>query len=226
MVRSEKDLRIVEHCYAEKVEISIMSHQHFTKAEELAKNGQFEEALSYYNQAVNSEPKNPHYYSQRGVCFFHLKRLEKSLEDMNTAVGLEPEYSYRYASRAYIRDAKGDVSGAVADYQKAIELDPSDAVAHNNLGLLEEKLGYIEASKKNFKKADDLAKLLENTGVVTEEELLASQAPPPENIQKIVDQEKEVKNDSNVVKEMKSVLTTKASFKEFISFIKNGFKRE
>jgi len=203
-----------------------MSNAHFSKAEELAKNRQFEEALSHYNQAVNSEPSNPHFYSQRGVCFYHLKQLEKSLNDMNSAVKLDPTYSYRYASRAYIRDAKGDVKGAVADYQKAIELDPTDAVAHNNLGLLEEKLGYIEASKKNFKKADELAKLLEDTGVVTEEELIASQAPEPENIQKQVDEEKVVKNESNVAKEMKQVLTKKDSFKEFISFIKNGFKHE
>jgi len=190
-----------------------MSNAHFIKAEELAKNRQFEEAFSHYNQAINAEPENPHFYSQRAVCFYHLKQLEKSLADMNTAVDLEPTYSYRYASRAYIRDAKGDVKGAVADYQKAIELDPTDAVAHNNLGLLEEKLGYIEASKKNFKKADELAKLLEDTA-------------EPENIQKQVDEEKVVKNESNVAKEMKQVLTKKDSFKEFISFIKKGFKHE
>jgi len=201
-----------------------MSNPDFIKAEQLAKNEQFEEALTLYNQAVNSEPKNPRIYSQRGVCFFHLKQLENALKDMNRAVELDSEYSYRYASRAYIKDAMGDVKGAIEDYKKAIELDPDDAVSYNNLGLLEEKLGYIEASKKNFKKADDLAKMLEETGVVTESELMASEVTKPENIQKQIDKEKKQQKDASVVGEMKSVLTKKESFKEFIRFIKNGFK--
>lgn len=199
-------------------------HPDFIRAEELMKASNYQEALVLFNSVIESVPNHPVYHSQRGVCFFHLKDLEASLKDMNVSVKLDPTYSYRYSSRAYIKDAMGDVKGAILDYKKATELDPEDAVSFNNMGLLEEKLGYIEASKKNFKKADELAKLLEGTGVVTEEELLNSKTEDPINIQKRIDDEKKEKNNSSLAKEIGNVFKQKESFKEFLAFIKNGFK--
>ena len=196
----------------------------FIKAEELMKAQSFDEALKLFNSAVQADPANPVYVSQRGVCYYHLKDLKSALDDMNKSVELDPTYSYRYASRAYMRDAMGDVKGALEDYTKATELDPDDAVSFNNLGLIEEKLGYMESSKKSFKKADDLAKMLEETGIVTEEELMASQEEKPQNIQKELDEVKEVVKETSLTQEMGNVFRKKDVFKEFVSFIKNGFK--
>ena len=143
---------------------------------------------------------------------------------MNTAVKLDPGYSYRYSSRAYIKDAMGDVKGAIEDYKRAIDLDPSDAVSYNNLGMLEEKLGYLEASKENFKKADELAKIFEETGIVTEDELKGTAENSPQNIQKEIDSEEAERSSSSVFNEIKKVFTSKDSLKDFISFVKNGFR--
>ena len=196
----------------------------FIKAEELMKAQSYNEALKLFNSVIKSEPTNPVYVSQRGVCFYHLKDLKSALKDMNKSVDLDPAYSYRYASRAYMRDAMGDVKGAIEDYTRATELDPDDAVSFNNLGLLEEKLGYMESSKKSFKKADDLAKLLEETGIVTEEELMASQTEKPQNIQKEIDEVKEVVKETSMTQEIGNVFRKKDVFREFLSFVRNGFK--
>jgi tetratricopeptide (TPR) repeat protein len=189
----------------------------FIKAEELMKAQSYDEALKLLNSVIKSAPTNPVYVSQRGVCFYHLKDLKSALKDMNKSVDLDPAYSYRYASRAYMRDAMGDVKGAT-------ELDPDDAVSFNNLGLLEEKLGYMESSKKSFKKADDLAKMLEETGIVTEEELMASQTEKPQNIQKEIDEGKEVVKETSMSQEIGNVFRKKDVFREFLSFVRNGFK--
>ncbi|MFK7758049.1 MAG: tetratricopeptide repeat protein [Flavobacteriales bacterium] len=196
----------------------------FLQAETLMKAGSYQAAFTLFSAAIKAEPNNPVYYSQRGVCYFHLKDLKSALKDMNKSVELDPDYSYRYASRAYIKDASGDVLGAIADYQKAVELDPEDAVSYNNLGLLEEKLGYMESSKKSFKKADDLAKMLEETGIVTERELLESVGEKPTNIQKEIDAESEEQTSSSLTQEIGNVFKKKDVFKEFVQFIKNGFK--
>ncbi len=199
-------------------------HPSFVKAEELMASSNYEQAMELFDLAIKEESSNPIYYSQRGVCFYHLKNLEAALRDMNKSVELDPTYSYRYASRAYIKDAMGNVVGAIEDYKKATELDPEDAVSFNNLGLLEEKLGYMESSKKSFKKADELAKLLEGTGVVTEDELLQSSEEAPRNIQKELDKKKEETNKSSIVKEIGGVFRRKDTLKEFILFVKSGFK--
>jgi Flp pilus assembly protein TadD len=182
------------------------------KAIEAYQSKDFENAVYWYSRAISVSPDDAELYSERGVAYYHRNMLKESLEDMNRAQELQPEKPYRYSSRAYIRDAMGDTKGAVEDYKIAVKLDPEDAVAHNNLGLLEEKLGHVSQAKALFDLADALAK---NEGGGNPEDYR------PKNIQKEIDQEEKSKTFG---KEVASVFTTKEGFKEFLSFVRNGFK--
>lgn len=191
----------------------------YIKAVECLKATDYAEALNWINKAIQKEEQRPDYYSERGVIYFHLEKLDLAIQDMDKAVSLQPDYSYRYSSRAFIRSVMKNVDGAIADYEKAIELDPEDSVAHNNLGLLLEKKGYEAKSKANFARADELA------GVSPERAIHA-----PEPTDGIEVKPKKIKIDAvDSVEESKGqiakkVLTDKSTFKEFIQFIKNGFK--
>lgn len=193
-----------------------MSKTHYEIAKEEINNKSFQKAINALNKAIESEPTNPIYYSERGVCYFHLDMKKQALTDMNKSVELDPEYSYRYASRAFIKDSLGDIKGAVEDYEIAVRLDPDDAVAYNNLGLLQEKMGYMQQSKANFEKADELAKMLEENGIEYNNEL------KPTNLQKEIDEENK---NLTTKKVMFDIFKSKENFKEFIQFIKNGFKK-
>lgn len=195
-----------------------MESKHYIKAQEFIKKEEYTSALNQLNKAIDEQPKNPHYYSHRGVTFFHLGDMISSLNDMNTSVELEPDYGYRYASRAYIKGAMGNIEGAIEDYTKATELDPEDSVSFNNLGLMQEKLGYEKKAKENFEKADKLAALLEDTGVESKEKL------KPRNIQKEINQEKRQKEEQTRGRIILNIFTKKETFKEFFKFVKNGFK--
>lgn len=188
---------------------------YIAKAEKKYADHDFKEAIYWYTRAIAEAPKQADLFSERAVAFFHNKELGSSLEDMNKAQELEPENAYRYASRAYIRDAMGDLNGAISDYQIAVKLDPEDAIAHNNLGLLTEKMGHQQQAKVFFDFADKLAReQAEKTGQPIEQ---------PRNIQHEVDASK---SEKSLAGEMGKVFTSKQSFKEFIGFIKNGFKSE
>jgi Flp pilus assembly protein TadD len=173
----------------------------------------FKTAIDWFSQALNLDGNDADLYSTRGVAYFHLGDLPASLQDLNTAQSLEPNNPYRYSSRAYIKDAMGDTHGAILDYQKTIELDPEDAVAFNNLGMLEEKLGHQAKAQTLFKFADDLARG-ENPTPETFER--------PKNIQKEINEKRKEESLGN---EIKKVFTSKSAFKEFVSFVKNGFKK-
>ena len=188
---------------------------YITKAEKKYADHNFTEAIYWYTRAIAEAPKEADFYSERAVAFFHNKQLSESLEDMNRAQELEPDNAYRYASRAYIRDSMGDLKGAISDYEIAVKLDPEDAIAHNNLGLLTEKLGHQSQAQVFFDLADKLAKeQFEKTGEPIER---------PRNIQREVNQ---AKNETSLRAEIGKVFTSKATFQEFIQFIKNGFKSE
>lgn len=194
-------------------EIINMSNKdtYLNKGLEHYQNKDFGGAVSAFSKALELDPNDADLFSTRAVAYFHLADLPASLQDMNTAQSLEPENPYRYASRAYIKDAMGDIHGAIEDYELAIKIDPEDAVAYNNLGMLQEKLGYKSKADSLFKFADDLAK--GEPGPVDFAE--------PKNIQKEVEEEKSKQSMGN---EMRKVFTSQKAFKEFLSFIRNGFK--
>ena len=210
---------------------------------ELSKQGEHEASLTSFNQALENEPKNPDIYNDRGVTYFHLKRLPEALADMNKAVELQPDYGYRYSARGYVRDRMGDTEGAVADYQKAVELDPDDAIAQNNLGMLEEKLGYKQAAEKRFKEADRLAEeqglynsangqgsaesgnAAESAIGVKKVDGEESNLPPLPEI-KPLNPRTEEEPAQNRTSVMLDVFRRKEAFKDFMRFLRKGLRND
>lgn len=184
------------------------------KAEKFYAEHKFKDAIYWFTRAI-SENASADLYSERAVAFFHNGELKEALEDMNRAQEMEPQRAYRYSSRAYIRDAMGDVEGAVTDYEKAVELDPDDAIAHNNLGLLIEKLGHHQKAKVFFDFADKLAQEQEGDPNAIAER--------PRNIQTELNKERK---ETTLGTEIAKVFTSKDQFKEFLAFVKNGFKHK
>jgi Flp pilus assembly protein TadD len=185
----------------------------YKKARKKYEAKQFEDAVYWYTRTISVDGEDAEMYSERGVAFFHMGKLPESLDDLSRAQALEAENPYRYASRAYIRDAMGDLEGAITDYETALKLDPDDSVALNNLGMLEEKRGYHSKAKALFDFADKLDKDARASG---ETEDLR-----PKNIQREINAKSKNKS---ITREMKDVFTKKSAFKDFLTFIGNGFR--
>lgn len=201
------------------------------KAHEALKQGEIDKAILLFTEALLAAPDDCNILSDRAVAFLHKKDQLRSLADFNKAIALDPNYSYRYASRAFARQNFGDLDGAVADYQKAVELDPDDAVAHNNLGLLLEQQGYQKEAQQRFDRADKLSKMenelyevmdgLEAEGTKSEEEQQDAQIVEEKIKEPLPIVKKEKRSTSG---EMKKVFTSRQQFREFLKFIRNGFK--
>ena len=182
--------------------------------------GDIKGAIELYTNALLEHPNDCNLISDRAVAYLHANDKENCFKDFDAALALQPEYSYRYASRAFAKNHFGDIDGAVEDYEKAVELDPNDAVAQNNLGLLLEQKGYKTAAEERFKRADKLSKeedhLLELIDDLDQKEDKTAHKEIDPNIQR----EKNI----SAGQELKKVFTSKSQFKEFLNFIKNGFK--
>jgi tetratricopeptide (TPR) repeat protein len=175
---------------------------------------------------LNKNPNHPDILSDRGVVYIHLNRKEDALKAFDLSLNLQPDYAYRYSSRAYARAFFGDIDAAIKDYEKAVELDKEDAIAYNNLGLLLEQKGRMDLAKKNFDRADHLAKIeekllnvvdeLEEDGIYDEVQIQRKEIEPIEKRKK----------ELTTWGEMKKIFTSKDQFKDFLHFIKNGFKNK
>lgn len=184
------------------------------------KAGKLDEALKDFDTAIELEPANAHYISERAVCKHLMGKNSLALFDLDYALKLEPENPYRYSSRAYVRDSIGDTEGAIQDYLKAIELDPDDSIAHNNLGLLEEKLGRMESAKRRFQKADELEKIKPHEAFTKTPLNIESKEQLTESAQ-----EKPTEKKLSYLSVIFSVFTSKQLFDEFFNFIKKGLRQ-
>ncbi len=189
-----------------------------------ASTGHWESALAAYDQALAADENwvlDPDFLNDRAVALFHNQRAQESLNLLDRAINLQPDYGYRYAARGWMKQATKDFAGAITDYEKAIELDPDDAITLNNLGLLEEQLGRMKSAQERFSMADALDQVL------TEKQIdKASPAPKtertPQEGSAINTPAKQPKR--TVFREINQALFTVQGRKEFIDFIRNGFK--
>jgi Flp pilus assembly protein TadD len=206
------------------------ARENYQQGMQLLDTGNFAEALVFFNKALDLEPSNADFLSDRAVTYFHLNKKDLSMIDLNHAQELDPKNPYRYSSRAFVKDSLGDLEGAIKDYEKTIELDPEDAVAHNNLGLLEEKYGYKQKAERRFKRADELMDGKKNEFPVAETFIQMSEQNKnstidknnPEKLEKNIPEEKSKEKSS--WGHVKYAVFTKQGRKEFFSFLKNGFK--
>ena len=167
----------------------------------------FDQALNLFNQALEINTKGKEALYERGVLYTNLSQLELALFDFNKLIEIENDNSFYYACRAYVKTELKDISGAIADYEITLKFNPDDALTLNNLGLLQEQLGFKSQAEKSFTKSNNVL------------------GYNPERKRSKSNKNNSNKSDSPTSKAVfKSVLTSKKGFKEFINFIKNGFK--
>lgn len=211
-----------------------MEEEYHRKAIEAIDQGNYQKGLEYIEKALEISPYDPTFLTERGTLYLHLGERTKCLKDMDTVVNLEPKNGYRYSCRAYCRSFFKDIDGAVADYEVAVQLDPEDAIAYNNLGLLLERKGAMDRAKKNFNKADQISKENEEFKDFFDsrsedekkerENQFREEAKKAEAKRKEVNPilfEEETRSRSEIAKD---IFRKKSTFREFVGFIKNGFK--
>jgi tetratricopeptide (TPR) repeat protein len=189
-----------------------------------AEAGQWQSALVGFDQAERENPDwghDPDFLNDRAVALFHNDRAHESVALLDKAVNLQPGYGYRYAARGWMKQALRDINGAIADYEKAVELDPEDAITLNNLGLLEEQLGRMESAKERFAAADAMDRILDESAITkasSREINRSATSQPPVHPDTLAPATR------TPWKEVSRALFTPHGRKEFLEFIRNGFK--
>jgi tetratricopeptide (TPR) repeat protein len=188
-----------------------MSSREFAKGMAKAKENDFRSAIEHFTNAISDDESNVEYYAERAVAYLNSGQFDLSLFDMNRCVEFEPNNSYRYSCRAFLKAKMGDPDGAIIDYEIAVKLDPEDAIAYNNLGLAQEQKGYRDKAARSFERSNQLIGYDPNKKR-TETASSAKQAAERDG------------GTSSGSRVAWNVLTKKESFKDFLRFIRNGFK--
>ncbi|KAI9112304.1 hypothetical protein K1719_016827 [Acacia pycnantha] len=126
--------------------------------------GQFEEALSKYELALQIAPDMPSSievrstcHSNRGVCFMKLGKYEDTIKECTKALELNPAYLKSLVRRGEAHEKLEHFEEAIADMKKILEIDPSNDQARRTIRRLEP----LAAEKREKMKEEMIGKLKE-----------------------------------------------------------------
>jgi tetratricopeptide (TPR) repeat protein len=193
------------------------TNEYYKKAMDKVNENDFESSIALFTKAIALDPNHKDLFYHRGVSYLNLEKIDLAIFDFNKLIELDPNYAFYYSCRGFAKARLGDKKGAAQDYHTALELEPDNEITLNNLGLVLEEMGYIEQAQQSFKKSDAIRKKEDYKPETFDEpshqpKKIAIEAAGPHNLSKW-----------DVVK---SIFTDKSTFKEFVQFIKRGFKHK
>jgi tetratricopeptide (TPR) repeat protein len=110
------------------------SKAYVIRAEELAKKGNKEKALSYYSEAIKINKADPEAFGNRGNIYFELQQDTLALLDYNTALALNPDYVPALSNKGALYSRRGIPDEGLRNLNRALELNPDYGPAYKNRG--------------------------------------------------------------------------------------------
>ena len=200
-------------------------NEYFEKAMRKVNENDFESAIELFTEALKEVDDKKDVYYNRAVAYLISEKIDLAIFDFNKLIDIDSNNAFYYSCRAFAKARTKDKTGAISDYEIAIRLDPDNPITYNNMGLVQEEIGYMKRAQKSFEQSDDLRKK-EEAGKVLD---INSSQQNKEEVDKRIENAKksqaiepiEEKTKRQIAKD---IFTDKSTFKEFIAFIKNGFK--
>ena len=116
----------------------------------LARTGQYEDAVGYLEQAVQTSPAHVDAWYNLALAYLKLERVHQAGDILRRLVNSFPsEETYRYSLGAMMRQT-GDYKEALKEFETALELDPGYKEAQYALALTYEDLGKAKEARREW----------------------------------------------------------------------------
>lgn len=116
------------------------------------KNGEFKDALKHFTEAIDLEPDNAAYFSNRSAVYAKLDDFESALADGVKCVALKPEWGKGYARQAAALLGQEEYAKAITAYALGLANDPSDPTLTTGLAAAQKAMAGGGDTKKKKKK--------------------------------------------------------------------------
>ena len=67
---------------------------------EAYKNKEYLKAINYYSKAIQYNPQDPNFYSNRALCYFNMENFKECVRDCDLAIDLNPSFVKAYRKKA------------------------------------------------------------------------------------------------------------------------------
>ncbi|KAL6780115.1 CCPP5 [Auxenochlorella protothecoides x Auxenochlorella symbiontica] len=117
-----------------------IAEDHKNRANEAFKAKHYQEAVDAYTAAIDANPRNAVYLSNRAFANLRLENLGSALADASAAIELDPTYAKAYYRRGDAAFALAHFKDAVRDFKAAARLAPRDPDLRRKLAEAEKQL--------------------------------------------------------------------------------------
>ncbi|KAL9114968.1 MAG: hypothetical protein Q9227_001211 [Pyrenula ochraceoflavens] len=101
----------------EPVPLNYQSYELFKAGNEASRKGDLQLAVEYYNSAIELEPRNAKYLSNRAAAFSSQGHHQTALRDAELAVRCDPSYAAAWNRLGYARYSTGNALGSIEAYE-------------------------------------------------------------------------------------------------------------
>lgn len=119
----------------------------------------FEQAIHYYNQAIENDPERAGQngvYGGRCWAYLNIDRLQDAIEDCSRAIELEPDNPDSWVNRGNAYAKLGEKDAALADVSRAVEIDPKNPRYWADRAEIFAQVGNLEAAIEELSVAIEL----------------------------------------------------------------------
>ncbi|KAF3913940.1 hypothetical protein ABW21_db0206485 [Orbilia brochopaga] len=93
----------------------------------------FPKAIDFFTQAIELDPSNHVFYSNRSGSHASLKQFDEALKDATKCTEIKPDWSKGWSRKGAALHGTGDLIGAIDAYEEALKLDSNNAQAKQGL---------------------------------------------------------------------------------------------
>jgi tetratricopeptide (TPR) repeat protein len=129
------------------------------KGVELADMGKYDEAIEYYNRALEIAPENPKISLNKAISLYNKgnklvqsRRPNDALECFESAIAIKPDVTYGWIGKGSVLTDMGKYDEAITSFESALTIDPNLGAVWYNKGLALEKSGKTDEAVRCYEK--------------------------------------------------------------------------
>jgi tetratricopeptide (TPR) repeat protein len=134
----------------------VKAYTHSYNAATLMEGQRYEEAIIELNEAIKTNPDEPVYYFNRGICYLQMQQYEKSLMDLRSATERKRDYVKAYDAIGWITYRIGKYDEALEAINTILTLEPNNAEAYYNRAMVYCKKDWISEAIRDARLACDM----------------------------------------------------------------------
>ena len=128
------------------------AQRHYESALDYFEQGNYDKALQQIDNAIQKSPKNPDYYSTKGVFLHRMNDIPRAVEAYQKAIEVFPGHTFSHYNLGIIFMKDGKILQAIQQWEEVIKNKPDDVDSIFNIAVALSKLGKAKQAIPFYKK--------------------------------------------------------------------------